>query len=191
MQDPVLFTVSVLIILGTPGPTNTLLATAGASSGFRDSLQFVIAEGAGYLISILAIGTLLEPILASSPVLTGAAQIIVGLYLFHVAWRLLRNQVSTFQRRAEVRPRDVFVTTLLNPKASVFATSIIPFGQPTTLLYLAAFLAQTAVVATAWIAFGATMGKTANTKGYESIIPRIGGTVLAGFATMLVATPFL
>ena len=30
MQDPVLFALTVLLILGTPGPTNTLLATAGA-----------------------------------------------------------------------------------------------------------------------------------------------------------------
>ena len=41
MQDPVLFTLTVLFILGTPGPTNTLLATAGGTVGFRRALPLV------------------------------------------------------------------------------------------------------------------------------------------------------
>ena len=64
MQDPVLFTLTVLLILGTPGPTNTLLATAGATVGFRRALPLLPAEAAGYLIAILAIGLALGPFIA-------------------------------------------------------------------------------------------------------------------------------
>ena len=55
MQDPFLFAAAVLAILWTPGPTNTLLATAGATRGFRHSLPLIPAEAAGYAISILVL----------------------------------------------------------------------------------------------------------------------------------------
>jgi threonine/homoserine/homoserine lactone efflux protein len=37
MTDLWLFLLAVLTVLATPGPTNTLLATAGATAGFRAS----------------------------------------------------------------------------------------------------------------------------------------------------------
>jgi hypothetical protein len=61
MEDPVLFALAVLAVLGTPGPTNTLLATAGATAGLRRSLALIPAEAAGYTISILTLGLALGP----------------------------------------------------------------------------------------------------------------------------------
>lgn len=52
MTDPILFAFAVIAILATPGPTNALLATAGAANGLRRSLPLVPAELAGYLIAI-------------------------------------------------------------------------------------------------------------------------------------------
>jgi hypothetical protein len=68
MEDPLLFTLAVLAILGTPGPTNTLLATSGAGVGLRRSLVLLPAEACGYLISILLLGLVLGPVVAASPV---------------------------------------------------------------------------------------------------------------------------
>ena len=41
MTDPFAFALAVLALLGTPGPTNTLLATAGAAAGWRRSLRLL------------------------------------------------------------------------------------------------------------------------------------------------------
>ena len=55
MNEPLLFLAAVLTLLGTPGPTNTLLATSGAVAGLRRSLALLVAELAGYLLAIATI----------------------------------------------------------------------------------------------------------------------------------------
>nr|HML44513.1 lysine transporter LysE [Hyphomicrobium zavarzinii] len=52
MHDPIAFSLAVLAILGTPGPTNTLLAASGALVGWRRSLPLIGAEGEGFRIAM-------------------------------------------------------------------------------------------------------------------------------------------
>lgn len=47
-----LFIGLVVTILLTPGPTNTLLASAGIQAGVKHSLKLIPAEVIGYLIAI-------------------------------------------------------------------------------------------------------------------------------------------
>lgn len=51
-------------------------------------------------------------------------------YLLWLAVRLWQRGGDTLARGALVTPGQVFVTTLLNPKALVFALGIVPFGAP-------------------------------------------------------------
>lgn len=46
----------VVTILLTPGPTNTLLASAGIQAGVKQSLKLIPAEVMGYLIAITSWG---------------------------------------------------------------------------------------------------------------------------------------
>ncbi|MGN4075192.1 hypothetical protein ACS0X5_11490 [Burkholderia gladioli] len=59
MLSPLLFGLTVASILAMPGPTNTLLATGGATVGLRRALPLALAEALGYGLAILAIGLVL------------------------------------------------------------------------------------------------------------------------------------
>ena len=83
----------------------------------------------------------------------------------------------------------MFLTTLLNPKAIVFALAVIPFTSPRLWVYVVAFLCMTAAVATAWIFAGAAMGGVAAATGRSHIVPRVGAAFVGIFAAMLMASP--
>ncbi|MBR0648658.1 LysE family translocator [Roseomonas terrae] len=192
MEDTALFLLTVLIILGTPGPTNTLLATSGAAVGWRRSLILLPAEAAGYLVSILFLGLVLGPIVAASPAIALTLRLAVGSYLLALALKLWRRgTVLEDGPIATVRPHQVFVTTLLNPKAIIFALGVVPLGSPHVWIYLLAFVVLLTIVAFSWIILGAAMGRVARANGQERIVPRVGAVAICCFALLIVASPFV
>lgn len=191
MQDPATFALAVLFILGTPGPTNTLLATGGAGMGVRRSLPLMLGEAAGYSLSILTIGLLLAPVIAGVPLAATVLRLVVGAYLVLLAVRLWRSGAAFTRGAGVVTPGQVFVTTLLNPKALIFALGVVPFAHPDWPAYFAGFLAMLAAVALCWIALGAALGRAAAATGGVRLVPRVGAAAVLGFAVMLIAGPFL
>jgi threonine/homoserine/homoserine lactone efflux protein len=191
MEDPLLFALAVLAVLATPGPTNTLLATSGAMVGLRRSLPLVPAEAAGYGIAILTLGLVLGPVMAGQPLLAAALRAAVGAYLLMLAWRLWRRGAGAVVGAGLVRPRQLFLTTLLNPKAIVFALGIVPFGKAPVLPYMLGFLALLVTVAVGWIGLGAVLGRAAARRGIAGVVPRLGATAVAGFGVLLLVGPLL
>ncbi len=190
MEDPLLFLTTVLAILGTPGPTNTLLATSGAAVGWRRSLLLLPAEGAGYLISILLLGLVVGPVVAASPTLATGLRLAVGAYLALLAVKLWRRGAVAVGQGAPVRPRQVFITTLLNPKAIIFALGVVPFGRPDVWAYMAGFMGVLAVVGLGWVVAGSAMGQAARAAGGgERLVPRMGAAAICVFAVLIVASP--
>jgi threonine/homoserine/homoserine lactone efflux protein len=192
MENPLLFTLAVLAVLATPGPTNTLLATAGAADGLRRAYLLIPAEALGYFIAIQILRLVLGPLVGNSPVLVTTLRILVGVYLLWLSWRLwARGTERTAERQQVITAGQVFLTTLLNPKAVILGLGIIPFGVPRASLYLAAFQLLAAIVATLWIAGGVVLGRVANDRGAVRLVPRMGAVVLGAFALTLVASPLL
>jgi threonine/homoserine/homoserine lactone efflux protein len=193
MKNPVFFALAVLAVLGTPGPTNTLLATAGATAGLQRSLLLIPAEAAGYTISILTLGLALGPAVEGVPLLAGALRAAVGAYLLLLALRLWRRRGSPLATGAVVTPNLVFVTTLLNPKAIVFALGIVPFGAGPGVWppYMLEFLLLLASVSAAWIAVGAMLGGAASRRGWGKAVPQVGAAAVGGFAVLLLVAPLL
>jgi threonine/homoserine/homoserine lactone efflux protein len=190
MTDPVLFILAVVSILGVPGPTNTLLATAGAMDGARRSLTLIPAEAAGYLSTILTLGLLLKPMVLSELHLAGILQAAVGAYLLVLALRLWRSGARMpSERRSAISPRQLFVTTLLNPKGIVFALVVIPFGAPRVWPYLIGFVLLCVAASISWITVGAILGRVAGERGWVEMVPRVGAAAIGAISIVLMTGP--
>jgi threonine/homoserine/homoserine lactone efflux protein len=187
MSDPILYILAVLTLLGTPGPTNTLLATAGALTGLRRSLPLLAGELAGYLIAIAVIRLLLGPVFAAYPALAVALKLMVAVYLAWIAVRLWLRGARLTDTAGPVTVKSVFVTTVLNPKALIFSISIIPPADPNLGWFIAGFAAMVVTVGLSWIAIGAWLGATAGER-HARLVPRAASVALVGFAGLLLSS---
>jgi threonine/homoserine/homoserine lactone efflux protein len=190
MQEPTLFVLTVLLILGTPGPTNTLLAAGGGTVGFRRALPLVPAEASGYLITILTVGLVIGPIIASIPALALGLRLAVGAYLIRLAAKLWQHGVVDLTI-APVTPGHLFLTTLLNPKALIFALGVIPFATVNWWLYLLCFLVLLVTMALGWIALGTILARAARAVGQARLVPRLSAAAIGIFAMVLLVGPLL
>ena len=186
MHDPILFILAVLTLLGTPGPTNTLLATSGAASGIRQSLPLLGGELAGYLIAVATIRIVLGPVIHAFPAVGIALKLAVVLYLGWIAYRLWTHDAALTGTQT-VGWQSVFVTTLLNPKALIFALSIIPTEDPQLAWYFVAFALAVPSVGFGWILVGRVIGAASGDRN-ASLVRRIASVALLGFAGLIAAS---
>ncbi len=185
MTDPLLFVLAVVAVLATPGPTNTLLMTAGATVGVRRALPLLLAEASGYGVSVFVVGVLIRPAMAMMPHARAVLSVAVGIYLCALAVRLWGRIVGP--RVRTVVWREVFVTTLLNPKVLVFAILIHPPGGRSPVSHFATFLGIVPLVGCLWIVFGAVTGELLPDHQY-SLIPKLAAAVLACFGVLLIGS---
>lgn len=186
MANPLLFVTSVVILLIMPGPTNALLATSGATVGFRRSMPLLLGELSGYIVSIVLIQFVLGPAMSRAPSTALIWRVAAGAYLMALSIKLWTTPFVL--ARAVVSLRQVFVTTLLNPKAFVFALVIIPFASPYAASF-SLFMATVPVIGTLWIAFGTFLGRHAQ-PGYLKVLPKAASAILAIISAILIGSAF-
>lgn len=148
---------AILALLVTPGPTNTLLAIAGAERGWRGAVRLIPAELLAYLAVAVPLATLGAGLLAALP---GARAFVTALAAAWLLWlaAALWREGTAHRGQPAVTARRVAVTTLLNPKALVFGLVLLPSPDPARLLLnLAAFAALVVAVAMLWARLGATL----------------------------------
>jgi threonine/homoserine/homoserine lactone efflux protein len=171
-----------MLLLFMPGPTNTLLATRGAQLGFRRALSGTLAEMSAYALTILMLRLVLEPIAARMPTVRILVQLTCASYLIFLSYRLWigaqkgDNESVTWWR--------IFVTTVTNPKAFLFAFVILP--RPTTnvmrtnVLNGLILLVLIALAGTVWTIIGA-LAVVRGPFNSARIIGRTASLVLLGF----------
>ncbi len=194
MHGPIAFLLAVVVVLLTPGPTNTLLATAGATEGARRSVGLLLAEVAGYLVSVSTLLFLVGPEVAKTPALSTLLRGTSALCLFYLATQLWRRPGSDAADPSRVGFRQVFTTTLLNPKGLVFAFAIFPPVQTgriaAALPYLGMFAVSIVAVGSGWLALGSALGRgLLAERASRSLLPqRIGAGALCLFGVLLCAS---
>jgi threonine/homoserine/homoserine lactone efflux protein len=186
MTDPILFLLAVVTLLGAPGPTNTLLATSGATAGIARSLPLLGGALAGYLIALAVIRILLGPVIATHPVVGLALKVAVAAYLVWIAIRLWRQgQLVGAADRVELR--SVFITTLLNPKALIVALSVLPQSHPDLWAYALAFAVLVPLTGLGWILIGRAIGLAAGER-HSGTVRKAASVALLGFAGVIAAS---
>ncbi|MFT4117835.1 LysE family translocator [Bradyrhizobium sp.] len=187
------FFTATYFLLAVPGPTNTLLATSGAGIGIARSLRLLAAELCGYLLAIALLRLALGPIVGGIPIVALVLRVAVTIYILGLAVTLWRLNTRELREGAAVTFRQVLLTTLLNPKALVFAFLLLPaHAAPLELLpWLGVIALQILTAGAAWIMLGATLGRGARRLGHPDIVTRAGAVTLVAVTGLIWLQSFL
>jgi threonine/homoserine/homoserine lactone efflux protein len=186
------FFTATCFLLAMPGPTNTLLATSGAGIGISRSLHLLAAELFGYLAAIALLRLALGPVVSGIPLAAVVLRVAVSVYILGLAVMLWRVNARELRGGAVVTFRQVLITTLLNPKAMVFAFLLLPLqaGLLDLLPRLAVIAIQIVAAGAGWVTLGATLGRGVRRIGHPDLVTRTGAVALIA-ATGLIWLPSL
>lgn len=184
------FALAVLLLLLTPGPTNTLLAVSGAARGVKASLPLIGAELGGYLTTILPLVFVAAPLLADQPVAALVIKLASTLWVLLLAARLWTRPPSATKPGA-VTVATVYATTVLNPKALIIGLALVPaasFASLETVVrplpHLSVFCALVVFVAAFWLSAGAAILRRVATTN-PLLFGRVAASFLVVFAISL------
>jgi threonine/homoserine/homoserine lactone efflux protein len=156
--------------------------------GIKRSLVLLVGELGGYLISVAVLRIVLGPVIAAQPFVGIVLKVTVAPYLAWIAVALWRRG-SSLTGEGAVTLRSVFLTTLLNPKALVFAFGIIPMEHPMLWAYVLAFAMSLPLVGFAWIGIGSVIG-AASDERHAGLVRKVASGTLVGFAALLMRSAF-
>jgi len=178
------------LILAVPGPTNTLLLTAGYALGVRRAAPLVAAEMAGYGLAISFWGFFLFALAARYPLVLPLAKLSCALFIAGLAYRVWhRPLLAATPHTTPITWQTLFSATLLNPKALIFASAVFPrevYGLPQLFGYaLLVFWLTIAPIGLAWVWLGHVVQGSAS-PALQRYMPRLVATALLLFASWLV-----
>jgi len=181
-MQPLPFALAILLLLATPGPTNTLLWLSGASAGMRRSMLLLLGELGGYLMVIIPAAGLAMPLLSAHPeigLLLKLAAACWILFMAHALWTLKAHGAGG----RPITVGQVFLTTMLNPKALIIALVLMPqVGLVAMLPWLAGFALLTLSAGSLWISAGALLARLPKQRFGPRLPNRIAAGCLVAFS---------
>jgi threonine/homoserine/homoserine lactone efflux protein len=176
---------AVLVLLLTPGPTNSLMLLAGAERGWARSMRLIPAECLGYFLTVLPLTVLGAAVLDGHAGLRSAVTLAAGVWVAVLAVRLWRV-TDLVAASHSVTARDLFVTTALNPKALIFGLVLLP--SPDRLgTNLALFAGLVGLVAALWAGIGAALRHETGQPRSLVVVRRLASVWLAAISLVLIA----
>ena len=183
------FIFAILALLLTPGPTNTLLTVGAATRGLRASLPLLLGELAGYLAVVVPLATIAAPLLEGRPALAIALRFAAVCWVLFLAIRLWRaSSVNLVEDgSSSVTIGQVFLTTVLNPKAPIIGLVIMPHGPVAQIApTLGLFSLLVLGAGTSFLVLGALVGRTPALS--PRLVYRVAAFFLAVFSIGLAGT---
>lgn len=180
---------ALLILLLTPGPTNTLLALAGAERGALRALRFIPAEVAAYILTTVPLAMAGTELLAAVPGLRSVITFAAATWVAWLALKLWRlpNGVPG-KAPTQIKGWTVFTTTLLNPKALIIGLVLLP-AESGLAVRVALFMGLIFAVATVWAVIGSAIMQGSNATRLP-LIRRAGACWLGVLSISLAAAGF-
>lgn len=159
------YCLALAALLLTPGPTNTLMALAGAERGFWRALRLAPLEVAAYGLVTIPLAVLGETLFAAHGPARFALTLAAAAWVAFLAvrlWRLPKDEGAM----AEGGPGAwrLFATTLGNPKGLVIGLVLLP-SQPNLAAAAAVFFAMLLAVSAVWAGIGRTIAASGMAHG--------------------------
>ena len=108
--------------------------------------------------------------------------------MFWLAVRLWRTPLQ--DSGTPVRVYDVWLTTVLNPKAMLIALVLLPPLQPLGAAGLVTVAGLSLTTGTAWIVLGAVSGQLGG-RTFSRLVPKATSVALVAFAFVITGAPLL
>ena len=159
----------VFVMVGTPGPNNLMLLSAGANFGFRRSVPHILGISVGCQVLLFAIALGLGQLLAAYPSLAIALKVMGGLFLIYMAVQLARPKPAKLETVKELKPLTFWQAALfqwVNPKAWLMLIAVIA-----TFTHRESFFLNVSVIAVIFFFMGLPLISAWN----------IGGVALKGW----------
>lgn len=122
-----------LVMSGTPGPNNVMLATTGANFGYRGAMPAILGIQAGVYVQTLITCLGLGSLFIAYPVVQQVLRITGAVYLVFLAWKLSGASVSEAQAAKPLSFAQAAWFQALNPKSWVKAVTLASVFMPTGL----------------------------------------------------------
>ena len=176
------FILATALLLLTPGPTNTLLAVAGAERGFARGIRLVAYELVAYLAVAMPLALASTALTEAAPHFREFVSFAASAWVAFLAVKLWPQTSAAGMEPARVTGRTVFFTTLLNPKAVIIGLVLLPSGG-TLWERSAAFALLILAVAAVWCGAGQLL--TARASNGPRLARRVAAVALGILSVVL------
>jgi threonine/homoserine/homoserine lactone efflux protein len=181
MMTPAEFALALFALLLTPGPTNTLIALAGAERGWRGALRLTPYEAAAYGLVTLPLAIAGSQLAADHATLRHAVTLLAAAWVGYLAVRLWRIPSDDAMGPSQNGALRLFTTTLCNPKGLIIGLVLLP-SQPHLGWAAAVFLVILIAVSAFWAVAGHLAGSG---MGLKPIVRRASAAWLGILAVWL------
>ena len=161
------FIVFVTVASFTPGPNNVMLASSGATFGFRRSTQHIVGITIGFSVVVFASGLGFAQLLSAFPTLHAVLKGAGTLFLLFLAWKIgTAERPSQKDTSTPLSFSQAAAFQLINPKSVTQVASVVAVFStgPETIVsemltILPIMTALTAASACVWCFFGQLIGR--------------------------------